>query len=159
MLCQLADPSATEALGQALADCVRPGMLVTLDGPLGSGKTHLVRALLRAIGHSGRVRSPTYTVMEPYDLAWGRVCHFDFYRFSKDFEADDAGLREEFNAATLCVVEWPLQAGEWLPSADLALIWQPVTEGRLVQICAAASTCLPVWPAQSANPGGTGAKA
>ena len=121
-------------------------MLITLDGPLGSGKTHLVRALLGALGHVGRVRSPTYTVMEPYLLDWGRVCHFDFYRFARDHEADDAGLREEFNPATLCLVEWPQQAGDWLPPADLALCWQPVAAGRLVEVRAAGGAGLPDWP-------------
>ncbi len=129
----LADPAATDALGQALAQIVRPGLLVTLEGPLGSGKTHLVRSLLRALGHAGRVKSPTYTVMEPYLLSWGAVTHFDFYRFADGQEADDAGLREEFNAHTLCLVEWPSRATRWLPPADLALTWQPVAAGRLVE--------------------------
>jgi tRNA threonylcarbamoyladenosine biosynthesis protein TsaE len=120
----LPDPAATEALGHALAPFLRRGMLVTLQGPLGSGKTALVRAILAALGHSGRVRSPTYTLVEEYDLPWGPVRHFDFYRFAETADADDAGFREHFDGSALCLVEWPERAAEWLPPAALAVVWQ-----------------------------------
>ena len=99
----LPDPEATDALGRALAPLMHPGMLVTLDGPLGSGKTALVRSLLRALGHAGRVRSPSYTLVEPYELALGPVFHFDFYRFAQSEDADDAGFREYFDGHALCI--------------------------------------------------------
>ena len=132
--CQLPDPAATESLGRALAPCLRAGLLVTLDGPLGSGKTALVRAMLHALGHQGRVRSPTYTLVEEYELPIGRVCHFDFYRFAADGEADDAGLREHFDGSALCLVEWPGRAGRWLPPADLAVQWLPAEHGRTLEL-------------------------
>lgn len=109
-------------------------MLVTLQGPLGSGKTALVRAMLRALGHAGRVRSPTYTLVEEYDLAIGPVRHFDFYRLAAGAEADDAGFREHFDGSALCLVEWPEQAGLWLPPADLAVRWWPAEQGRSVTV-------------------------
>ncbi len=126
------DPAATESLGRALAPCLRAGMLVTLQGPLGSGKTALVRAILHALGHQGRVRSPTYTLIEEYELPIGPVRHFDFYRFAATEEADDAGFREHFDGSGLCLVEWPEQAGAWLPEADLAVQWLPAEHGREV---------------------------
>ena len=146
----LPDPDATEALGRALAALLRPGLLVTLQGPLGSGKTTLVRAMLRTLGHPGRVRSPSYTLVEPYELAFGMVCHFDFYRFAdpgapaaRDAdpdgggagrEAEDAGFREHFDGHTLCLIEWPERAGAWLPPSDLSISWQEVASGRTVHI-------------------------
>ena len=132
----LPDPEATDALGRALAPLMHPGMLVTLDGPLGSGKTALVRSLLHALGHAGRVRSPTYTLVEPYELALGAVYHFDFYRFAQSKEADDAGFREYFDGHALCLVEWPERARAWLPRADLAIRWLPATQGRTVMLAA-----------------------
>jgi len=132
----LPDPAATEALGHALAPWLRPGMVVTLDGPLGSGKTALVRAILAGLGHQGRVRSPTYTLVEEYELPWGPVRHFDFYRFAESADADDAGFREHFDGSALCLVEWPDRAASWLPPADLAVRWHPVPEGRQVSLTA-----------------------
>ena len=111
-------------------------MLVTLQGPLGSGKTALVRAILTALGHGGRVRSPTYTLVEEYELPWGAIRHFDFYRFAETADPDDAGFREHFDGNALCLVEWPERAEGWLPPAALAVAWQPVAEGRTVEITA-----------------------
>jgi tRNA threonylcarbamoyladenosine biosynthesis protein TsaE len=129
-MCHLSDPEATERFGRALALCLRPGKLITLQGPLGSGKTALVRAILHGLGHQGRVRSPTYTLVEEYDLPFGAIRHFDFYRFASSGEADDAGFREHFDGTALCLVEWPEQAGDWLPSPDLVLRFVPVPVGR-----------------------------
>jgi tRNA threonylcarbamoyladenosine biosynthesis protein TsaE len=143
LVCHLPDPEATEALGRVLAVVLQPGMLVTLDGPLGSGKTALVRAMLRALGFSGRVRSPTYTLVEEYELTVGSICHFDFYRFAESTEADDAGFREHFGGAAICLVEWPQRAGGWLPPADLALHWLPAAQGRTVAVQAAPGVRLP----------------
>lgn len=118
----LPDEAATAAVAQAFA--AQPGLrhaLVTLSGDLGAGKTTLVRHWLRALGVGGRVKSPTYTLVEPYDPPGLPVWHCDFYRFQDPAEWDDAGLRELFASAGLKLVEWPEQVHGLLPSADLLL--------------------------------------
>ncbi|MFM1988309.1 MAG: hypothetical protein RJA99_1266 [Pseudomonadota bacterium] len=117
----LADEPATVALAARLAGALGPGTVVWLSGGLGAGKTTLVRALLRALGHSGTVRSPTFTLLEPYNLPRFPVYHFDFYRFSSADEWRDAGFDEYFGGDGACLVEWPELAGPALPRPDLAL--------------------------------------
>ena len=114
-------PAATDALGAALADCLQPGLMVRLDGDLGAGKTALVRAALRRLGHAGPVKSPTYALVELYNTS--RLClyHFDFYRFTDPEEFVDAGLAEYFRDDVVCCVEWPEKAGHHLPPADLVV--------------------------------------
>src|SRR3970282_3016642 len=108
----LPDAAATEALGAALAAGVAPGRWLHLRGDLGAGKTTLVRGLLRALGYAGRVKSPTYTLVEPYSLSSLHFYHFDFYRFKDRSEWLSSGFREYFNPQALCVVEWPEKARE-----------------------------------------------
>lgn len=118
----LADAAATEALGAALARALTgQALVVFLRGDLGAGKTTLARGLLQALGHTGAVRSPTYTLMEPYDLAIGRCLHLDLYRMVDAEELEYLGLREEVGQAALLLVEWPEQGGELLPPADLRI--------------------------------------
>jgi tRNA threonylcarbamoyladenosine biosynthesis protein TsaE len=117
----LADEAATAAFAARLALALAPGMVVWLSGGLGAGKTTLVRGVLRALGHTGKVRSPTFTLLEPYNLPRFPVYHFDFYRFSSTDEWRDAGFDEYFRSAGVCLVEWPELAGPELPRADLAL--------------------------------------
>ena len=120
------DEAACAAWAQALAR--RPGIaqaFITLQGPLGAGKTTLVRHLLRALGVAGRIKSPTYTVMEPYLLADGsEAAHFDFYRFNDPREWLDAGFRDVFSRPGLKLAEWPNQAAGLLPLPDLRLALQ-----------------------------------
>jgi tRNA threonylcarbamoyladenosine biosynthesis protein TsaE len=118
---ELPDEAATLALGQALAPLLTPGMVVWLDGDLGTGKTTLVRALLRALGYTGPVKSPTYTLVELYVVSRIYWYHFDFYRFSNPEEFLDAGLDEYFRSDAVCLVEWPGKAAGFVPPADLAL--------------------------------------
>ena len=100
-----------------------PGMVIWLDGDLGAGKTTLVRALLRALGHTGPVKSPTYTLVEVYVVSSIYLYHFDFYRFNEPEEFADAGLGEYFRENALCLVEWPDKAAGYVPPADLALVF------------------------------------
>ncbi len=113
------DPASTEALGAALARGVGPSRVLHLSGELGTGKTTLVRGLLRALGHAGRVRSPTYTLVEPYELSSLHFYHFDFYRLKNEEEWAQGGFREYFNAESACAVEWPERAAGLVAPPDL----------------------------------------
>ena len=107
-------------LAQALGE--QPDAVIELHGPLGAGKTTFVRHLLRALGMAGRIKSPSYAVMEPYGLpSGGNASHFDFYRFNDPREWEDAGFRDVFAAPGLKVCEWPEKAAGVLPRADLQL--------------------------------------
>ena len=115
------DPAATEALGAALAPGAAPGRVIHLRGELGAGKTTVARGLLHALGHPGRVKSPSYTLVEPYELSSLHFYHFDFYRLKNKEEWEEAGFREYFNPHSLCVVEWPERAAELLSMPDLEI--------------------------------------
>ena len=126
----LADEKATLALGAALArDRERlRGAVIYLSGDLGAGKTTLTRGLLRALGFEGRVKSPTYTLLELYVISKLNLYHFDFYRFSDPEEWQEAGCRDLFNPANTCLVEWPEKARELLPLPDLQITLNIVLE-------------------------------
>ena len=117
------DELATQAFAQALAGrSAIADALIELQGDLGAGKTTFTRHLLAALGVNGRVKSPTYAVVEPYALDNGlNIWHFDFYRFNDPREWEDAGFRDIFASSGLKLVEWPDKAGEYLPQADLVL--------------------------------------
>jgi tRNA threonylcarbamoyladenosine biosynthesis protein TsaE len=124
-----ADEAACAASATALAD--RPSLrnaYVELRGPLGAGKTTFVRHLLRALGVTGRVKSPSYAVVEPYELASLNCWHFDFYRFTDPREWEDAGFRELFAAPGLKLAEWPEKAEALLPKADLRIAIEPAAD-------------------------------
>jgi tRNA threonylcarbamoyladenosine biosynthesis protein TsaE len=117
-----ADEAACAAFAAQLAR--QPGLaqaFLTLQGPLGAGKTTFVRHLLRALGVTGRIKSPTYTVMEPYQVSGVDIAHFDFYRFNDPREWEDAGFRDVFARPGLKLAEWPDKAAGALPTPDLAL--------------------------------------
>ena len=116
---KLPDEKATLQLGAALARGVAPGRVLHLSGDLGSGKTTLVRGLLRALGYAGRVKSPTYTLVELYPLSSLNLYHFDFYRFKDRDEWLNSGFRDYFNADSTCIVEWPERAGDLLGPPDV----------------------------------------
>lgn len=118
----LPDESATRALGARLAALVRPGMSVHLSGDLGSGKTTLARGLIQALGFAGKVKSPSYTLVEPYEDSRLSLYHFDLFRFHDPEEWRDAGFRECFNERSICLVEWPERAAGLLPPADLRVV-------------------------------------
>ena len=115
----LADEAATLALGARLAPLLVPGFVVTLRGDLGAGKTTLVRGLLRALGFAGRVKSPTYALVEIYNLSRLDCYHFDFYRLQDPREWIEAGFREVAGTEAVCLIEWPERARGQLPAADL----------------------------------------
>jgi len=132
----LADEPATLALGEALARSVRPGLVIFLRGDLGAGKTTLARGLLRGLGYGGRVKSPTYTLAELYNVSKLCLYHFDFYRLEHPGEWVDAGFRECFGSDHVCVVEWPERAGDTLPAPDLEIELTVTDEGRHVRLTA-----------------------
>jgi tRNA threonylcarbamoyladenosine biosynthesis protein TsaE len=139
----LHDEAGTAALGAALSRAILPGMAIHLHGDLGAGKTALTRALLHAAGHRGNVKSPTYTLSEPYSVQLeGRavsVIHFDLYRMSSPEEFLDAGFREDFNGDNICIVEWPEKADPVLPPPDLHIFLAVAGEGRDVELQASSA--------------------
>ncbi len=126
--------AATRALGARLAGVIEPGLLIYLHGDLGSGKTTLARGLLRGLGYEGRVKSPTYTLVELYTVSRLNLYHFDFYRFRDPKEWRDAGFSEYFSGAPVCLVEWPEKAAGLLPVADLAIAFEFAGDGRDLEI-------------------------
>ena len=134
----LADEHATAALGAAMARILAPGLAIHLHGDLGAGKTALTRSLLHAAGYQGKVKSPTYTLAEPYTVQLAgqpvEVVHFDLYRMSSEEEFLDAGFREYFNHRTVCIVEWPEKAGALLPPPDINVFLTVHGEGRKVEL-------------------------
>ena len=117
----LPDAAATERLGEALAAGIGPGRVIHLSGELGAGKTTLVRAMLHRLGHPGRVKSPTYTLVEPYELSRLHLYHFDFYRFKDRSEWLSSGFQDYFDGSAACVVEWPERAAGLLSAPDLEI--------------------------------------
>ena len=124
----------TETLGTALAGVVSPGLQIWLEGNLGMGKTTLTRGVLRGLGHEGKVKSPTYTLIEPYVVSRLDLYHFDFYRFNSPDEYLDAGLDEYFAGEGVCMVEWPDKALPYLPSPDVEIRLEARENGRFVEI-------------------------
>ena len=134
----LPDESATLQLGAALSRALLPGLVIYLHGDLGAGKTALTRALLQAAGHKGTVKSPTYTLSEPYrvqlDGAPINVIHYDLYRMASPEEFLDAGFREDFDGKNICIVEWPEKGEPVLPPPDLRVSLTVSGLGRDVEL-------------------------
>lgn len=126
----LPDEAATAALGAAIARALRPGLKVYLSGELGSGKTALTRAVLRGCGVTGRVKSPSYSLVEPYKLSSIYFYHFDFYRFADPSEWLDAGLREHFDDRSVVFLEWPEKGAGVLPPPDWQLDVEVLSDAR-----------------------------
>ncbi|HHW64703.1 MAG TPA: tRNA (adenosine(37)-N6)-threonylcarbamoyltransferase complex ATPase subunit type 1 TsaE [Rhodocyclaceae bacterium] len=130
----LADEKDTETLGSALSTVLLPGLQIWLEGNLGTGKTTLTRGVLRGLGYEGKVKSPTYTLIEPYVVSRLDLYHFDFYRFNSPDEYLDAGLDEYFEGQGVCMVEWPDKALPYLPSPDVEVRLEASENGRFVEI-------------------------
>lgn len=141
----LPDEAATLALGAALAQALAPGLVIYLEGDIGSGKTTLARGALRGLGYTGNVKSPTYTLVELYAISRLNLHHFDFYRFNQPEEYLDAGLDEYFQGGAVCLVEWPDKAGAYLVRADLRILLATEGSGRradFVPLTGAGRACL-----------------
>ena len=123
----------TLALGAALGGTLEPGMSVYLSGELGAGKTTLARGILRALGHTGRVKSPTYGLVEVYEFSRLYLYHFDFYRFTDPEELARSGFREYFRPDAICLVEWPEKAAR-LPHPDLQIELRVTGTGRTAEL-------------------------
>ena len=130
----LKDEAATVQAAAMLAMQLRPGQVIYLHGDLGAGKTTLVRGILHALGHVGKVKSPTYTIVEPYNLAFASCYHFDLYRFQDPEEWEAAGFRDYFNTSSICLVEWPERADQVLPPADIEIHFDILPHGRVLHI-------------------------
>ncbi len=127
----LADSAATEAAGAALGKVLPSDeAVIYLQGDLGAGKTTLVRGLLHALGHAGRVPSPTYTLVEPYEVSGRRLTHMDLYRIADPEELAYLGIRD---VAGILLVEWPERGTRFLPAADITLRLSVAEPGRLLE--------------------------
>ena len=139
----LPDASSTEMAGQALGHALESvlgrqhvgrALIVGLAGSLGAGKTTLARAALRALGVAGTVRSPTYTIAEPYETRIGHMWHLDLYRIAEPDELEFIAIRDLVSESAVCLVEWPERGRGGIPEPDCLIVLDPVGHGRRLRI-------------------------
>lgn len=130
----LADEEAMVAFGGQLARITQGHGLIFLEGDLGAGKTTLSRGIIRGLGHTGAVKSPTFTLVEPYEIGDIRAFHFDLYRLVDPEELEYVGIRDYFDEDALCLIEWPQQGAGFLPKADLTITIRPNKAGRTLTL-------------------------
>ncbi len=144
----LVDEAAMLDFSNSFASFLQTGLVITLVGNLGAGKTTLVRGILHGLGYQGIVKSPTYNLVEIYKFSRLYLYHFDFYRFNDCLEWEEAGFREYFNSTSICFVEWPEKIGNLLPNADLQFSIEILETGRNIAIQTgtdAGKQCLEYW--------------
>lgn len=164
--CYLGDEAATLALGESLGSLLKAnserknteseGVVVFLEGDLGAGKTTFCRGLLRAFGHSGPVKSPTYTLVEEYHLAGRQLYHFDLYRLGDPEELEYMGIRDYFSQQSLCILEWAERGAGVLPPPDLRVKVEVSGDGRRASVYADSahgSQLLNHWPVRDSSSG------
>lgn len=134
MLLSLKDESETIALGAKIAASIQGGEIIYLSGELGAGKTTFVRGFLNALGHKGKVKSPTYTLVEPYFINGRNIYHFDLYRINDPEELEAMGIRDYCDGDSVCLYEWPEQGKDVVAAADIILSLSHHDSGRQVKI-------------------------
>jgi len=141
----LPDEASTIAIGESLAkvlhwqndqEQVQQSLVVFLNGDLGAGKTTLTRGFVRGMGHQGNVKSPTYTLVEPYELPPWKVYHFDLYRLGDPEELEYMGIRDYFSDHCCCFIEWPEKGAGLLANADIIINMVYQDEQRVIDLCA-----------------------
>lgn len=135
----LESADATERLGERLSQSLAPGFILYLRGDLGAGKTTLARGLLRGLGHRGTVKSPTFTLVEPYSLDGWRLFHWDLYRLSDPEELEYLGLRDQLDGESVLLIEWPERGRGALPPADAEIALTYADRGRSCRLDAGSS--------------------
>ena len=134
MIIPLKNETETTAIGAKVASCLQGGEVIYLKGELGTGKTTLVRGALNKLGFVGNVKSPTYTIVEPYSIDSHVVYHFDLYRLNDSEELESLGIRDYCDGQSICFFEWPEKGGNLLPNADISLLLSCTEEGRNVEL-------------------------
>ncbi|MEJ8862849.1 tRNA (adenosine(37)-N6)-threonylcarbamoyltransferase complex ATPase subunit type 1 TsaE [Pseudomonas jessenii] len=130
----LADEQAMSDFGARIARITQGHGLIFLEGNLGMGKTTLSRGIIRGLGHVGAVKSPTFTLVEPYEIGDIRAFHFDLYRLVDPEELEFLGIRDYFEDDALCLIEWPDKGAGFLPKPDLTITISPQDSGRSLKI-------------------------
>ncbi|MGE8100001.1 MULTISPECIES: tRNA (adenosine(37)-N6)-threonylcarbamoyltransferase complex ATPase subunit type 1 TsaE [unclassified Pseudomonas] len=130
----LANEDAMVALGNRIAQVTKGHGIIFLDGDLGAGKTTLSRGIIRGLGHVGAVKSPTFTLVEPYEIGDIRAFHFDLYRLVDPEELEFLGIRDYLEDDALCLIEWPQKGAGFLPKPDLTITISPHDSGRSLNL-------------------------